>query len=99
MVVCPLNTILNWKAEYTKWLDDIDDDGSEDIDVYEMVSCKNNSERYYITKQWAKDGGVLIIGYDMFRNLSNPTNKRIVKKQRTTFYESLVDPGNYSGPI
>lgn len=92
-MVCPLSTILNWKAEFAKWLDD--GECEDEIDVYELVSLKNNNERYYMTKQWARDGGVLIMGYDMFRNLSNPTNKRVSKKQRTSFYENLVDPGNY----
>ncbi|KAJ8939699.1 hypothetical protein NQ314_011041 [Rhamnusium bicolor] len=86
MVVCPLNTVLNWKAEFKKWLP------KEDLEIYELVSCKQNYERQYIVQEWHRDGGVLIIGYHMFRNLSNPDNKRISKKMRTTFQEGFLDP-------
>lgn len=34
----------------------------------------------------------MIMGYDMFRNLSSD-NKRIKKKQRETFQAGLVEPG------
>ncbi|XP_049822922.1 transcriptional regulator ATRX homolog isoform X2 [Aethina tumida] len=88
MVVCPVNTVLNWKSEYKKWL-------TKDVEfeVYELVSCKQNYERMYKVTDWHKNGGVLIIGYNMFRMLSNPSNKRLSKKLRTAFQEGLVDPG------
>lgn len=88
MVVCPLNTVLNWKAEFKKWLP------KNDLEVYELVSCKQNYERQYVVREWQSDGGIMIMGYQMFRNLSNPDNKRISKKVRTVFQEALLDPGN-----
>ena len=39
-----------------------------------------------------REGGVMIMGYDMFRNLSADT-KKFKKKQRETFQQALVDPG------
>ncbi|CAH0551007.1 unnamed protein product [Brassicogethes aeneus] len=88
MVVCPVNTVLNWKNEFKKWLPKEDE-----FDVYELVSCKQNYERQYQVTDWYRNGGVLIIGYNMFRTLSNPDNKRISRKMRTAFQEGLVDPG------
>lgn len=41
---------------------------------------------------WHKHGGVLILGYDMFRNLSSD-NKRIRKKIRDQLHQALLDPG------
>lgn len=35
----------------------------------------------------------MIMGYDMFRNLSNESAKKFKKKQRDTFQNCLVDPG------
>lgn len=35
----------------------------------------------------------MILGYDMFRNLSGNENKRVKKKLRDIFQEGLVDPG------
>jgi transcriptional regulator ATRX len=88
LVVSPLNTVLNWVNEFKQWLPDLDD-----FEIYELVSFKQNYERQYQIKTWHNYGGVLIMGYDMFRNLSNPENKRLSKKMRMTFQEALVDPG------
>ncbi|XP_066143351.1 transcriptional regulator ATRX homolog [Euwallacea fornicatus] len=91
LVVCPVNTVLNWKSEFKKWIPN-----SDDLDVYELVTCKTNAmnqERNYIVNSWHEDGGVLIIGYTMFRNLSNPDNKSLSKKLRVSFQKGLVDPG------
>ncbi|KAF5274101.1 hypothetical protein FQR65_LT04499 [Abscondita terminalis] len=89
LVVCPLNTVLNWRSEYKKWLSDID---GQEIEVFELVSCKQN-HREFVVEDWYKSGGVLIIGYDMFRNLTNPNNKRLKKKAREIYLKGLVNPG------
>ncbi|KAB0803719.1 hypothetical protein PPYR_00689 [Photinus pyralis] len=89
LVVCPLNTVLNWDSEYKRWLRDVE---GPEINVFEMVSSKNNA-REFVVEDWYKEGGVLIIGYDMFRNLTNPTNKRLKKKAREIFQRGLVNPG------
>ncbi|KRT83926.1 helicase [Oryctes borbonicus] len=88
LIVCPLSTVLNWTAEFKKWLP-----GEDEVEVFELVSFKLNSERMYQVEEWNRLGGALVLGYDMFRNLTNPTNKRLNKKMRNTFNSSLVDPG------
>ncbi|CAH1986403.1 unnamed protein product [Acanthoscelides obtectus] len=88
MVVCPINTVLNWKAEFKQWVPK-----NTPFEVYELTSCRLNSERQYYIKEWFDEGGVLIIGYTMFRMLSNPDNKKISKKIRAVFQEGLVNPG------
>lgn len=88
LVVCPLNTVLNWVAEFKQWLPK-----SSNFEVFEIVSHKQNSGRHFIVKEWFREGGVLILGYDMFRNLSNDKNKRLTKKMRNDFLKALVDPG------
>lgn len=90
MVVCPLNTVLNWVAEYKQWLPK-----KTSFDVFEIVSYKQNGAREFVVSEWFKEGGVLIIGYDMFRNLTNDKNKRMPKKMRSKFMRSLVDPGAF----
>lgn len=89
LVVCPLSTVLNWVAEFKKWLPE------DEIEVFELVSSKQNMERMYQVKEWDRVGGALVLGYDMFRNLTNPTNKRLSKRLRNTFQTCLVDPGKF----
>uniref|UniRef100_A0A0P6D5S1 ATP-dependent helicase ATRX n=1 Tax=Daphnia magna TaxID=35525 RepID=A0A0P6D5S1_9CRUS len=90
LVVCPLSTVLNWVNEFKVWLP-----RDSDIEIYEMASAKGNSKelRVFTLRSWLEGGGVMIIGYDMYRNLTNENNKKISKKERDVFTRSLVDPG------
>ena len=88
MVICPVNTVKNWQDEYDKWLT-----GDLELDVYEMSREKDNWGRADRLQQWFREGGVLIIGYEMFRNLVNEKNGKFKKKQREIFNKCLLDPG------
>ncbi|CAK9817184.1 Transcriptional regulator ATRX homolog [Anthophora quadrimaculata] len=88
MIVCPLSTVLNWFNEFSLWLKNIDDD----IEIYEMTKFKKNLERKYQLETWQRTGGILIIGYEMFRNLSG-TNNRMKKNMKEAVLRYLIDPG------
>lgn len=90
LVICPVSTVLNWVNEFKIWLKHCARD--RDIEIYEISKYKQNVERANRINEWHTDGGVLILGYDMFRNLSSETN-RIKKKQKEIFLEGLIDPG------
>ncbi|XP_017875510.1 transcriptional regulator ATRX homolog isoform X2 [Ceratina calcarata] len=90
LIVSPLNTVLNWLNEFNLWLKDLDD--YNDVDVYEMTKLKKNVERVYQLQHWHESGGVMIIGYEMFRNLS-ANNNRMRKKMREDTLRYLIDPG------
>ena len=91
LVVCPLSTVLNWVNEFNIWLKDIE--GSEDIYVYEINKLKQNQDRSNKLKEWHKDGGILILSYDMFRNLTNDAGNKFRKKIKDELQSSLIDPG------
>ena len=63
--------------------------------MYELASVKGNQrdQRMYTLRNWLEGGGVMIIGYDMYRNLANEQNKKVKPKARDIFQRSLVDPG------
>lgn len=88
MVVSPLNTILNWQYEFEMWQEFT----KKEVDVYELSSVKQNADRAAVLKNWHSNGGVMIIGYDMFRNLTQGSHCKN-KNQKKIFSESLVDPG------
>ncbi|KAI8432367.1 hypothetical protein MSG28_004774 [Choristoneura fumiferana] len=91
LVVCPLSTVLNWVNEFTMWLKHAVTD--YEVDVFELSRHKQNSERSWQLQQWVECGGVCVLGYEMFRNLSADNNKKFKKKMLKTFQEALVDPG------
>ncbi len=55
------------------------------MDVHGMSGEKDNWSRADKLNNWFREGGVLIIGYDMFRNLTNEKNKKFKAKQRNVF--------------
>lgn len=56
-------------------------------------SAKDLWGRAYRLDDWWKEGGICIIGYTMFRNLSNIKNKRFKGKMKEIFQKTLIDPG------
>ncbi|XP_061718363.1 transcriptional regulator ATRX homolog isoform X1 [Cydia pomonella] len=91
LVVCPLSTVLNWVNEFNMWLKHSETE--TEVDVFELSRHKQNSERSWQLQQWVDCGGVCVLGYEMFRNLSADNNKKFKKKMLKTFQEALVDPG------
>ncbi|XP_046748498.1 transcriptional regulator ATRX-like [Diprion similis] len=91
MVICPLSTVLNWVNEFKKWLGDINNE--QDVRVYEMTKMKKNFERRCQLEKWQRTGGVIILGYEMFRILSNQKAKKMRKSMHEGILKCLVDPG------
>ncbi|XP_075691827.1 transcriptional regulator ATRX [Rhinoderma darwinii] len=90
LVVCPLNTVLNWINEFEKWQYGLNDD--EALEVCELVTVKRPQERGLMLQSWHDNGGVCIIGYEMYRNLTQGRNVKS-KKLKELYQKTLVDPG------
>ncbi|KAK2849279.1 hypothetical protein Q5P01_009113 [Channa striata] len=90
LVVCPLNTVLNWLNEFEKWQEGMKDD--ESLEVTELATVKRPQERAYALQRWQEMGGIMIIGYEMYRNLTQGRNIKS-KKLKEIFQKTLVDPG------
>ena len=58
-----------------------------------MSDEKDNWGRADRLNEWVREGGVMIMGYDMFRNLTNEVGKKFKKKQKEIYQKALVDPG------
>ncbi|XP_036069984.1 transcriptional regulator ATRX isoform X2 [Oryzias melastigma] len=90
LVVCPLNTVLNWLNEFEKWQYGLKDE--ESLEVTELATVKRPQERAYALQTWHESGGVMIMGYEMYRNLTQGRNIKS-KKLKETLRKTLVDPG------
>lgn len=86
LIIMPINTLQNWLSEFNMWLPDtISDEEKEKIRTREFKvfilndNHKTLTARSEVVLQWVKDGGVLMIGYEMYRLLSM---KKMAKKKR-----------------
>lgn len=91
LVIAPLSTVLNWVNEFRKWLAFCET--NKDMEIYEISKYKKNIERAFKLQEWHDEGGIMILGYDMFRNLVSETGSKIRKKTREQIQTSLIDPG------
>ncbi|MED6287528.1 hypothetical protein CHARACLAT_017288, partial [Characodon lateralis] len=89
LVVCPLNTILNWITEFNKWQHNL---GEDRVKISELATLKDHLERLRALLRWQRDGGVMIIGYEMYRILSQ-NSKAINEEWKKELKSALVDPG------
>lgn len=55
--------------------------------------CNDNKDRVHTLRRWFNKGGVVIAGYEMYRNLVNGTFIRS-KKMKEEIKKFLLDPGN-----
>ena len=85
LCIVPINTIQNWLSEFNHWLPA---DGEESalgeggpvtprsFNVFLLNDAlKNLEQRSRVIDAWRADGGVLLMGYELYRLLAN-------KKQR-----------------
>ncbi|KAG4068185.1 hypothetical protein HA402_008826 [Bradysia odoriphaga] len=79
LCVVPINTIHNWMNEFNTWLPVVN--GTREFELYALSDPRR--ERMQLIDQWADTGGVMLIGYEMFRHLAKESN----------VYEALINPG------
>ncbi|KAG6555509.1 hypothetical protein Mapa_002744 [Marchantia paleacea] len=89
LIVVPVNVLHNWKREFEMWQENL----RNPISVHILDdSIRENSRRAQLLISWHKGGGVMLIGYSAFRNLSNGKHVKD-KVTRDSLCESLQNPG------
>ena len=66
------------------------------LQVFVLSYCIDNKDRVNTLKEWHSNGGILITGYEMYRNLVNHSFIRS-KKMKEEIKMCLQDPGKISG--
>nr|XP_061801155.1 transcriptional regulator ATRX-like [Nerophis lumbriciformis] len=90
LVVCPLNTVLNWISEFNKWQQNL---GKDRVKVTELATSKNFDVRFQALQSWQTTGGVMIMGYEMYRNLCSSRTRPDNQSKQQQLKNILVDPG------
>jgi len=93
LILMPVNVIFNWGKEFKKWTRECQGDK---LKVRYSESGKNIMK---VLEDWYENGGVLLLGYEMFRKLvgnkirGNKKADEIKKNQMTKCKKYLLDPG------
>ncbi|XP_065332674.1 helicase ARIP4 [Cloeon dipterum] len=95
LCVMPINTLQNWLAEFDMWIPEVApanakaDFRPRNFKLHLLNDAqKTLVARAKVIRQWKADGGVLLIGYECYRNLCLRKDKTSSKKKRFT---QLVD--------
>lgn len=94
LCIVPINTIQNWLCEFNNWLPE---NGQQRLDADTIINyrrpfkvylindfAKTQKQRYEIILDWRNTGGVLLIGYEMFRTLVSNNPKTLAQTKAKT---------------
>lgn len=88
LVLCPMGTITNWKDEVRMWTKKC----NRRVAIYNLLNSKTYGDRNIELRKWHKGGGIMIMGYNMYRSIC--TNKtRSAKRHMPAIMKCLNDPG------
>ncbi|CAG9862578.1 unnamed protein product [Phyllotreta striolata] len=102
LCIMPINTLQNWMAEYNMWLPTDENIGNSPLNAHGEVRPRNFNlhvlndshktlvARSKVIHEWRTNGGVLLIGYEQFRLLS----QRKLPKSRRKINPELDDERN-----
>jgi len=98
LCIVPINTIQNWLSEFNYWLpaqgeySRISETGvgvkHRDFQIFVLNdSLKNLHQRAGVIANWKKSGGVLLMGYELYRQLANKKPRK--KRQKANSFECV----------
>jgi RAD54-like protein 2 len=98
LCIVPINTIQNWLSEFNYWLPAQGQYSKiaekkvnvkcRDFQIYVLNdSLKNLHQRAGVIGNWNKNGGVLLMGYELYRQLANKKPRK--KKQKGHGFECI----------
>lgn len=79
LILCPVNVISNWASEFAYWLSGL----RPTIKVHQFSLFKTKAARWERLEKWNERGGVMLMGYEIYRRLSNDSDYNFF----------LLDPG------
>ncbi|XP_061195480.1 helicase ARIP4-like isoform X1 [Saccostrea echinata] len=104
LLIVPINTLQNWMAEFNMWCpsqDMVGDLGTDHViprpfNVYLLNdNFKSTGARAKVIGEWYTKGGVLLMGYEMYRLLSSRkghmADVRVKKPKKTSASPVVID--------
>nr|CAD7429201.1 unnamed protein product [Timema monikensis] len=104
LCIMPINTLQNWMAEFNMWLPGEPDPANgpppntqgevrtRNFPLHVLNdSHKSMSARARVIQDWNKDGGVLLIGYELYRQLSLKRSSKVKKSRRSRKPDETIE--------
>ncbi|KAL0732506.1 hypothetical protein Bca4012_008715 [Brassica carinata] len=85
LIVTPVNVLHNWRNEFMKWMPS----EVKPLHIF-MLEDVSREMRLDLLKKWRSKGGVLLLGYATFRNLSLGKGVKDINAAREIF-DALTD--------
>jgi SNF2 family DNA or RNA helicase len=87
LILMPVNVLSNWVNEINKWTTKC----KVKIEIHQL-SGNSTNQRLDALEDWDEFGGVFLMGYTMFANLTHGSSIK-EKKKADRFKELLLSPG------
>ncbi|KAG0235206.1 hypothetical protein BGW42_005670 [Actinomortierella wolfii] len=92
LIVCPATITQNWLDEFRKWIP------AEDQDHFRVFTIGKDvkvAERIMMLQKWRSEGGVFILGNEMFRDMASPREGTTCGQPeiKELLAELLLNPG------
>lgn len=92
LVLCPPSLVENWYEEFVMWAPDPVEDNVGRI--RKVTAADELRLRIKDIKAWKKEGGVLLMGFNTFRNLVGNIGNRLSEKDHEIILRSLLEKPN-----
>jgi SNF2 family DNA or RNA helicase len=94
LIICPTTVAHNWSKEFKKWLNA---ETWKELKILPVMdrTLKTSSDRMHLLKIWMEQGGVLIIGYSMYRHILLEVLRNVPfgLLGQEVVYRALMNPG------
>ncbi|GES94897.1 P-loop containing nucleoside triphosphate hydrolase protein [Rhizophagus clarus] len=84
LILCPKIVVDNWENEFNHWLKDV----NNIFTIHKFNGENGLNQRHSTISLWFKEGGVLLIGYEMYRHLVTQNSPH-----RDEYNKFFLDPG------
>ncbi|GBC45646.2 P-loop containing nucleoside triphosphate hydrolase protein [Rhizophagus irregularis DAOM 181602=DAOM 197198] len=84
LILCPKIVVDNWENEFNYWLKDV----NKIFKIHKFNSENSLNQRHSTISLWFQEGGVLLIGYEMYRHLVTQNSPH-----RDEYNKFFLDPG------
>ncbi|XP_039295723.1 LOW QUALITY PROTEIN: uncharacterized protein LOC111049654 [Nilaparvata lugens] len=104
LCIMPINTLQNWLAEFNMWLPT--DPSNSPLSAHGEVRPRNFpiyvlndlqktiTARAKVVAEWSKEGGVLLIGYELYRQLSLKRPRKVRRGRKKVDPDEELDDKN-----